>query len=210
MIAATESELIELLRQQAATEHRQPNLELKRSWDGKYGEKLSSLANRCTAGDAWLVVGVENDGKLSGHPEGWARKTEETISQHINERLSPILACKFVHVVEVNGSWLIVISVANPGDVVYWGSHAYTASGTTTRALEPHEVLELRLRLPGLTDFTRTRKSSIYNTALAAQFASKVCSRAVGQNLPLEPDKMLATLGVSDRQAARLLFGDCK
>lgn len=209
MAATTESELVELLRRQGATELRQPNLELKRSWDGKYGEKLSALGNRFLTGEAWLVVGVEDDGTLAGHDETWARKTEETISQHINQKLSPVGTCRTLRAIELDKGWVIVAAVANPGDVVYWGSHAYTASGTTTRELKPQEVLELRLRLPGLADFTRAETSSAYAPDLVAQFAENVLSRASGQNLPTAPAELLAALGVDKRQAARLLFGEC-
>lgn len=211
MIVANEADLVELIRQRLATEHRQPNLELKRSWDGKYGEKLSSLANRITPSDRWLVVGVEDNGTLAGHPEGWAEKTEKIISQHINDKLSPILACKAVRAISVDGNWIIIITMINPGDVVYWGDHAYTASGTTARVLEPPEVMELRLRLPGLTDYTRlVHGSTVYAPDLVERFAAKVRSRATGEHLPLDPGRMLSTLNVVGRQAARLLFGDCQ
>lgn len=208
--ALEETQLLELIRKGAAKEHCLPNLELKRSWDKKYGEKLSALANRTPSRGGWLVVGVEDRGTLAGHPEQWAKSTEETISQQINERLSPILACKSVRVHEVEGSWVILINVSNPGDVVYWGTHAYTGSGTTIRALEPPEVMELRLRLPGLSDFTRMEcDAGELDNDLVSEFVDKVSSRSSGAGLSIDPSRMLASLSVTNRQAARLLFGEC-
>ena len=75
---------------------------------------------------------------------------------------------------EINNSWVILICIKNPGDVVYWGRNAYASSGTTIKIMEPEEILELRLKLPGLTDFTRQEVPSEYNDDLVRIFADHV------------------------------------
>lgn len=208
MIIQSEPELLDAIREGRVVEHRYENVELKRAWDAKYGNDISALANRQRSQLAWFVVGVENDGKLARHDEDWVKKYELTISQQLNERLSPIQACRAIKTANIDDSWIIFLALGNPGDVVYWGTHAYTAAGTTSRVLEPSEVLELRLLLPGLSDYSRQNAASQYDEQLVARFVDDVTARTVDQHLPREPGKLLGTLGIDGRQVARLLFGD--
>lgn len=70
-------------------EHKFTNVELKRSWDINYGEKISALANRLGDEPSWMVIGIENDGTLSNHTEHFAIQTEEKISQCIIKGVAP-------------------------------------------------------------------------------------------------------------------------
>ena len=80
----TEIDFIGRLRTGRLMEIDASNVELKRSWDQDNGKKISAFANRPTKDPQWLAIGVCDDGTLAGHDENWVKKTEETISQHIN------------------------------------------------------------------------------------------------------------------------------
>lgn len=193
-------------------EHLHQNLELKEDWTSKYGEKLSALSNKLTQIVAFLVVGVNNRGELSLKTEKWARQTEEIISQHINSYLDPIQSCYGITCVPVGGSWILVITVKNVGEVTYWEGAAYAASGTTAQKMEPEQILKLRLQLPGLLDYSKQHIKSAYQPLLVSDFTSRV--KAAGHPLEVElkgtkEHSVLLHLGINERQAARVLFGNC-
>lgn len=84
---------IEELLDQAAKgnlkEHAFPNVELKRSWDQKYGVKLSGLGNQIENNVSWMAIGIEDNGKFTGHNEQRIIKDEEIVSQHIKQLPRP-------------------------------------------------------------------------------------------------------------------------
>lgn len=206
---ATIDEVLVALAAGNCSEHKSSNVELKRSWTQGYGHKLSSLGNKTELPTAWMLVGVEDDGSLAGKTEAWAKAEEQTISNHINQNLDPVQTCYRLSVHEVNGSWVIVIGIRNPGEVVYWGTTAYIAAGTTLREMEPHEALELRLRLPGLTDFSRQERTSEYQWDLVSSFLDQVNTSGHPLEVTPDPEDALRKLGLWGTQTARILFGDC-
>jgi len=189
-------------------EHLKNNVELKSSWKQEHGHKVSAFANKLDVRRAWIVLGLSNDGVPCGRDQNWAKQTEEMVSQHLNEKLDPLQSCRFIHTRTINSSAILILELENPGDVVYWGTDAYGASGTTISKLEPHQILELRLKLPGLTDFTRQSSQDGYDDHLIDLFAQRV--RSKGHALE-QGDAMtvLRSLGMVGTQAARILFGDC-
>jgi hypothetical protein len=209
----TLAQVIDELRGGQLTEHRHSNIELKEDWAQSHGEKLSALANKTGQSDSWFIVGVTDTGQLVGKQEKWAKAREEVISQHVNENLDPIQACKGITCYEINSAWIILICVRNPGEVVYWDKYAYTGSGTTTRVMEPDEILKLRITLPGLTDFSSQNISSTYDQALLQMFTSRVMSKGATIESPSESrlgdQEVLQKLGIADRQTSRILFGGC-
>jgi hypothetical protein len=64
--------------------------------------------------------------------------------------------------------------IENPGDVVYWEDNAYIASGTTSRILATEEILELRIKLPGLTDYSNQPAHGEYDKKLIQAFIQKI------------------------------------
>lgn len=192
-------------------EHAHSNIELKEDWSQKHGTKISALANKLDQLSSFLVIGVKDTGELALRNEAWAKKTEEVISQHINQYLEPIQACTELKSFKAGPSWLIIVSIRNPGDVTLWDYKAYAAAGTTVRELAPDETLKLRIQLPGLTDFTKQYFKCPYDLALIADFSRVI--RLSGHQLesahsPADSLISLKNLGIFERQAARILFGN--
>lgn len=207
---STIDDVLYAIQQKTINEHMHQNIELKESWSQKYGEKLSALANKLNHEFCWLIVGIDDDGNMVGNDEKWAIQNEEIISQHVNIKLDPIQSCISITPKIVDNNWVIIICIKNPGDVVYWGSDAYVAAGTTIKSMEPDQILELRLKLPGLTDFTRQKITSEYNTELVQCFAEHVKQAGHPLEIGSNPKDTLESLNIYSTQAARILFGDCK
>jgi len=207
-------ELIQRLRDGQLTEVSASNVELKRSWDQEHGKKISALSNRLAARPQWMCVGVLDNGTLAGHNEEWAKKTEETVSQHINKYLDPQVACAGVTCHELDGQWFIVVKCGNPGSVVYWNNCAYKAAGTTIELMTPEEIMQLTVALPGLTDFSAQATGGAYDQHKADEFAKAVADRRRGTTLEsvahMPSDDALRRIGISNTNTQRILFGDVR
>lgn len=211
----TLAELLYTLGSGSLREHRQPNVELKESWAQAHGPKLSALANKVDGLPKWLVVGVSDNGVPVGRNEAWVRHTEQVLSQQINDSLNPVQACMRIDCCEASGSWIVVVRVQNPGDVVYWGDRAYQAAGTTAKEMGPEEILALRIQLPGLSDFSKQSVSAgSLGTQLLERFAERIRQKATtieGGGVDLrDATLVLQKLGIKGTQAERILFGDCR
>lgn len=150
----TPEEILSLIRDHRLKEHRIANIELKSSLDKNNGKKISAFSNRLSNFPHWMCVGIADDGSLCGYNESWAKKTEETISQHINKFLDPQIACLGINCHHLANKWFILIKYINPGSVVYWNNSAYKAAGTTIELMTPEEIMQLTVSLPGLADFS--------------------------------------------------------
>ena len=161
-----------------------------------------------------MVIGVDNNGALVGRDENWAINTEEVVSQHLNAHFDPTQACGEIAVVNAQTAWIVVIRVTNPGAVVYWKMKAYKKSGTTIAEMRPDEVLELTIRLPGLTDYSKQSWSGLVDESLAVSFVNAVAARqkdpAVADRRGATIEQLLARLNLLGRNASRLLFGDAE
>jgi len=162
-------------------EHRHPNVELKQSWTLEHGRKLSALANKLDVPVSWLVVGVDDDGKILGRDEVWARATEQTLSQHINGQLDPVEACKGLFCAQLPTGWIVAVQIANPGAVVRWSKEAFKASGTTIALMEPDEIVKLTITLPGRSDHSKQPDQSDLDEALLADYQRTVCANGACQ-----------------------------
>lgn len=204
-----EAEVLSAIKSGSIQEHLNKNVELKESWHLDHGQKISAIANKYAIPVTWFIVGLKDNGTLAGKTSDWAKKNEEIISQHINDKLDPIQACHGIFAREINGSYVLILKIVNPGDVVYWGSNAYCASGTTQRIMEPEEVLELRLKLPGLTDFSRQVVESGYNNDLILLLLNRINKKGSLLECATDVNKFMQTIGLARTQAARILFGHC-
>ncbi len=202
-------ELIDAISQKQLLEHIQGNVELKESWERKHGEKLSALGNKIQNKCGWLVVGVDDDGNLCRRNIEWAKSCEEIISQHLNDKLEPIQSCKSINCVEVDGSWIIVIEIRNPGDIVYWGKEAYGGTGTTIKILDPDQIIELRVALPGLLDYSAQPVPSVYDGQIVSEFTESIARIGAGIEFSSSPELTLRKIGIHSKQASRILFGQC-
>jgi len=206
-------ELLELLRAEALREHRQSNLELKESWTRDHGRKLSALANRLEEQPAWVCVGVTDDGGLVGRDETWARATEQIMSQQLNQYLDPSQACTQIGCHDLDGRWVIVLALQNPGAVVKWDAAAYKAVGTTMQVMTPAEVMELTVRLPGLSDYSAQPWRGVMSPQHVEAFADALLRRRsdLGQQVSAGDGSatFLQEIGIGDTNTSRILFGDC-
>lgn len=211
MALETVDDLMATIKEGKLKEHVHRGLELKEDWAQDHGAKISALANSVLDGPSWLVIGAADDGTLVKRQEGWVKKREEVVSQHINANLDPVQACTKIHAIDAPGGWVLAIEIKNPGAVVYWGGYAYLAAGTTIRRMEPEEVMELRVKLPGLADYSAQPIASSYDEKLVAAFADRLGARAAEPELAdvgrLSPEELLKRLKIHGTQAARLLFG---
>lgn len=210
----TEMELVQRVRSASLREIDASNVELKRSWDQDNGKKISAFSNRATDECHWLCIGVCDDGSLAGHDATWAKRTEETVSQHINRFLDPQITCLGITCHVAPAGWFLLVKYANPGSVVNWNNFAYKAAGTTIEVMTPEEAMQLTVALPGLTDFSAQVRASDYDKGLVDEFAKTVAGRRRGTTLEamdrLSSDDALKRIGIRNSNTQRILFGDLK
>jgi predicted HTH transcriptional regulator len=194
-------------------EHLHLNLELKEDWAQRHGDKISALANKVDQIVCFMVLGVSDSGQLMGLQEKWAKQTEQILSQHINSNLDPVQACCGISCREISNSWVIILTIRNPGEVTYWAEEAHQASGTTIEVMKPDQILKLRIQLPGLTDYTKQYYKCQYDEELIKQFKEQVATRRHPLETAGQADadglQTLRNLGMHERQASRILFGPC-
>lgn len=190
-------------------EHLYSNLELKEKWRQEDGKKLSALANSNIEGPSWLVVGITDSGKVTGRDDRWAKKQEELISQHVNDHLDPFQTCAGIACCETNFGYIVVITLENPGDVVYWNRYPYRASGTTITQMSPDEILQLRIRLPGLTDYSSQVAVSSYSPELLRRFQDRLYNTDAPIGSTATGSELLRQLEIHHTQVSRILFGPC-
>jgi hypothetical protein len=210
MIASIDS-LLDCIENGLLKEHTYPNVELKKDWAQKYGHKISALANKTEYERTWLVIGVNDDGTLANKDEKWAAETERIVSQQINSYLDPFQASLGINCYEIKHNWIIVIKIGNPGTVTRWDRIAYKASGTTTADMSPSEVMELTIKLPGLTDFSKQKWQGQVDIEPAKSFSRRLCQKR--QDLPFpsgEEDysNVFSYIRIIDTNVMRILFGD--
>lgn len=208
----TASELSSRIATGEVREFSQSNVELKRKWDSDFGRKISGLANRSQSSRAWLVIGVNDDGTLAGFDENWADQTNKTISEHLNKYLDPASACEKLYSESINGKWVVILEIVNPGAVVRWDGRAWKMPGTSASEMSPAEVTELTVALPGLSDFTAQAWSGQVNLDLVETYARMLIESGAEPNWldGVPRDQILSRLGLRNRLVSRLLFGESK
>jgi hypothetical protein len=202
--------LSDSLRQGRVREHSAENVELKSDWQERYGQKLSALANKQQLTCTWMVVGVADDGTVTGQPEDWARQTEQVISQQINRNLDPLQSCTKLTCEDTGSGWVVVIGLCNPGAVVYWASLPWAASGTTVERMTPERVMEYTMTLPGLNDHSTQPWAGVPSVPLAERFVQRLRSKRM-DDASLQTGsayEVLDRLHLAQCNAARILFGD--
>jgi predicted HTH transcriptional regulator len=210
----TFDELLERLPDENIGEFKYENIEFKRNWDQEYGKKISAIGNRNFDSEYFIIIGIEDNGKLSGFDEKWAKTTEEKVSNHLNQYLSPSLTCLGISSEQIKTSYLLVIRCINPGTVIRWNSKAFRANGTTLTQLEPHEELEISMQLPGLEDFSKQKHQTILNEKLVLQSYNRLKEKRdsyseYNEQINQEPSKLLDLLKINQTKTAYILYGTC-
>ena len=207
-------DIISKINERTLLEHQYDNLELKSSWDQDCGKKISAFANKNLKGLSWLCVGINDSGEVCDNKESWAKTTEETISQHINQYLDPQQACQSISCHKLNDKWFIIIQFKNQGAVVYWNKKAYKTSGTTISEMEPEEIMGLTVTLPGLSDYTAQNFLGSFQNDLVKKYALIVSEKRKDSVLKsikdLSPDQALDRIGIKNKNTCNILFGNCR
>lgn len=205
-------ELLLAIKNETIQEHKNQNVELKSSWSKDHGKKISAFANKTNLEVSWFIVGIEDNGILSGNSEKWAKQYEEIISQQLNIYLDPVQASLGIACYEVNSAWFIVIQLKNPGTVVKWNGVAWIATGTTVRDMTAVEVMEMTMKLPGLTDYSAQLWSGEIDAEICRNFVERlafVAKEYSTDNFCKDNCiEILARLKIANRNVSRLLFGD--
>lgn len=205
-------DIISKINDGSLLEHHFDNLELKSNWTQEYGKKISALANKNIEISNWLCVGINNSGEICDNDDSWAQKSEEIISQQINQYLDPQQACKTISCHHLNNRWFIIIEFENPGAVVYWNKKAFKSSGTTILEMEPDEIMGLTVKLPGLSDYTAQKYEGSFQDDLVQQYAQMVSQRRKGSVMEsisaLSSSDVLQRIGIKNRITCNILFGD--
>ena len=209
----TIDDLVSKILAQNLREFTSERIELKSNWDKNYGAKISAIANHESLLGGWVIVGVNDKGILQNNDEKWAIKTESSISNQIDQFLSPFHSVRNVVSKNLNGKYCIFIEVCNPKDVTEWDGRAYKLVGTSCIKMKADEKLALSMKLPG-EDFTNQTWSGSIDSVLVLDFAKKV-ALADETEFPeelnkLSSDEILSRLNLINKMASRVLFGNCK
>lgn len=185
-------------------------VDFKRSWHQSHGKDISAIANNENISKGWIIIGIEDNGRLSRHSVDWLSQTELNVSSHIRQYLEPSWAVKSIMGEQFGDSHCLFIEIRNPQDVVKWNGKAYQLIGTTSTELKDHEVMSLSLRLPG-TDFSKGKYEGNYDPSLITAFAKKVSQNSedfqIDANL-MSPIEILRKLNIFKTNTAGILFGD--
>ena len=193
------------------TEISYPRLELKSKWKTDHGKSISAIANHEALMGGWLIIGVDDDGKLTGKDEAWCKKNYERIGEQINQFLNPMQAVKEIHTTSFDSAYCIMLEIKNPDYVTYWAERAYKRAGSSIAEMKAGERAALAMRLPG-DDYSSLPWQGEVNSALVLDFAKKVLEKGspdFPQDLSkLSSSQILRLMRLDGKMAAGILFGD--
>lgn len=195
----------------ALTEISYPRLELKSKWNTDHGRNIAAIANHESLTGGWIIVGVDNDGKLTGRDKSWCEKNYEKIGNQINQFLNPMQAVKEVHTASFDDGYCIMLEIQNPDYVTYWDGRAYKQTGSSVKEMKAGEHAALAMRLPG-DDYSSLPWQGEVNGALVLDFAKKVIEKG-SRDFPsdlskLSSSQILQIMRLDGKMAAGILFGD--
>lgn len=105
-----------------------------------------------------------------------------------------------------------MIKIVNPGAVVRWNHAAYKKAGTTIQAMKPDEEMELTVKLPGLSDFSKQSFDGPHDSGLVDSFLSKLRRKRVEFDTinisATNADEILSSIRLKNTNTSRILFGD--
>ena len=197
----TKTVLLEKLSSQQLTESE--NVEFKSQWEQSYGKKISAMGNEDSGG--WLMVGVDDNGRVIGKNLNWLRKQEAKIESHISEYLEPYSTVQSISIETINNKKFILIEIINPKAVVSWNEEAYKKIGSSAEKMTLGEKQELELQRPGL-DFSSFDYKGKINSSLVLDFA-KFLKNGNEDWVKLSADNVLSKLNIKDKNISGILFG---
>lgn len=193
--------LLEKLSSQQLTEN--DNVEFKSQWDQHYGKKISAMGNEDSGG--WLMVGIDDKGRVIDKNLNWLKKQEAKIESHISEYLEPYSTVQSISIETINNKNFILIEIINPKAVVSWNGEAYKKIGSSAEKMTRGEKQELELQRPGL-DFSSFDYKGKINSSLVLDFA-KFLKNGNEDWIKLSADNVLSKLNIKDKNISGILFG---
>lgn len=204
-------DIVELIRNKQIKEYLHSNIELKSNWKQDNGKKISFLSNKNLDKNSWLIIGINDEGDLIIEDEDKIKSSEEKISQHLNQYLDPVQAVISLESKNIDGKyWIMLLHITNPGAVVKWNYKAYKGSGTTLLEMNPEEIMELTITLPGLSDYSAQKCICPINTEYLEEFS--LCIEAKQKQTVFNDlsknngEEILTRLNIFNTNVARLLF----
>lgn len=206
-------DLIELIEQEKILEVTSYRVELKSDWSMNHGKDISAIANYHDFKGGWLIIGVNDVGKIVNRPnnETWLKDTEEKISNQIHQFLTPHWAIKNITGKIFAQGPILLLEIINPGDITEWNSKAYKLIGTVSTEMTPDESLSLAMKLPG-EDFSKSEWKGETDGSLVLDFAQKLKS-VDSSELPVDlsnvtPTEILKKLNIYETMTSKILFGN--
>ncbi|MDE3270007.1 MAG: putative DNA binding domain-containing protein [Pseudomonadota bacterium] len=195
----------------ALSEISYPRLELKSEWNTKHGKSISAIANHESLAGGWVIIGVDDRGKLIGKDKDWAKKNYATIGDQINQHLSPSQAVKEAYVESFAAGYCILLEIQNPAYVTDWLGRAYKRAGSSDEEMTAGERAALAMHLPG-DDYSSLPWQGEVNSALVLDFGKKVIDNG-SKDFPkdmsqLSSSQILRIMRLDRKMAAGILFGD--
>lgn len=92
------------------------SIEFKECWHQENGKSISSIANR--EGGGWLIIGVNDQGAVTGFTKAEAKDQKIKLENHISQYLDPVSAVQSISLESVNKRNCLFIEIINPNSVV--------------------------------------------------------------------------------------------
>ena len=180
------------------------SIELKSQWQEKHGHSISAIGNNEQGG--WLIIGVNDQGKVLDKNQAWIKKQQDQAERHIDKNLEPKATVQSISLESINNRYCLFIEIINPQKAVSWNQKFYHRVGSQTVQMLPGEHKHLELKRPGL-DFSKFKYNGGINPSLVIDFARFLKNSSIHWT-KLSADKVLSKLSIKNKNIAGILFGD--
>ena len=192
-----------LLKELSAGQLRESSsIEFKEQWQQDSGKSLSAIGN--TEG-GWLIIGVDDKGRLLGKDSEWTQKQQHKIENHIIQYLEPSAAVQAISVETVRNKFCLFIEIINQS-LVSWNKKFYEKIGSSLKEMSPKTRKQMELERPA-SDFSNLEYHGEADSSLVLDFA-KFLKTDNGNWTHLSADEVLSKLCIKNKNVSRILFGD--
>ena len=179
-------------------------VEFKEQWRQNNGRSLSAIGNGEERG--WMIVGVDDNGRLINSDIQSTKKQKHQIENHIIEYLNPSATVQSISIESLKEKHFIVIEIITPASIVSWNEKYYKRNGSSTVEMAPGERKQLELKRPGF-DFSNLKYEGGIEPPLVLDFANFL-PKDNGDWMKLPSDEILSKLNIKNKNVSGILFGD--
>ena len=180
------------------------SIELKSKWQEKHGHSISAIGNNEQGG--WLIIGVNDQGKVLDQKRTGIKKQQDYIERHIDKNLDPKATVQSISIESIKEKYCLFIEIINPQKAVAWNQKFYHRVGSQTIQMSPGDHKHLELKRPGL-DFSKFKYNGSIDPSLVIDFARFLKNSSIPWT-KLTVDKILSKLNIKNKNIAGILFGD--